>query len=185
MFGLTPNVIPADVDETPLAGEKPAELVERLSRLKAATVAETLTDDRSANTLVVAADTVIDIDGAIFGKPVDDRDAAQMLTALSGRSHAVVTGMAVVGRRDGEVVTEGTVGRTEVWVKQLSDAEIQWYIDTGEPRGKAGAYAIQGLGSVLIDRIEGSYQNVVGLSLRGLDALTDAFGAPLHGLRQP
>ena len=184
MFGLTPSVIPADVDETPLDGEKPAELVERLSRLKARTVAAGLTDEQLTDTLVVAADTVIDIDGTVFGKPVDDQDAARMLAALSGRSHEVVTGIAVVGSRQGELVTEGTVGRTEVWVKRLSEAEIQWYIGTGEPRGKAGAYAIQGLGSVLIDRIEGSYQNVVGLSLRGLDQLTEPFGVPLHVLRQ-
>ncbi len=184
MFGVYPDVTPADVDETPLDGEKPAELVERLSRYKALTVAEGLAPEVAANTLVVAADTVIDIDGVIFGKPTDDEDAAQMLSALSGRSHEVVTGIAVVGSRDGALRAEGVVGRTEVWVKRLTENDIKWYIGTGEPRGKAGAYAIQGLGSVLIDRIEGSYQNVVGLSLRALDQLTEAFGAPLQALRQ-
>lgn len=183
MFGLEPKVIPADVDESPLAGEKPAELVERLARLKAETIQRSaLFEPADQMPLIVAADTVIDIDGAIFGKPVDNADAVKMLNALSGRSHDVVTGMAVVGLRDGAVVTASSVGRTEVWIKPLSSDEIDWYLGTGEPQDKAGAYAIQGIGSVLIDRVEGSYQNVVGLSLRSLDQLTETFGYSLRSL---
>ncbi|MEM9653694.1 MAG: Maf family protein [Actinomycetota bacterium] len=194
LFGIEPDVIPADVDETPLAGEKPAELVERLARSKAETVyssmpaavgngvgAPTGPADGSP-VLVLAADTVIDLDGEIFGKPADDDDAIRMLTAISGRSHDVVTGLAVVGLENGESATRSAVERTEVWVGALSEADIAWYTGTGEPQGKAGAYAIQGVGSVLIDRIEGSYQNVVGLPLRTLDRLTSALGYPLRRL---
>lgn len=181
MFGLVPEVRPADVDETPLAGEKPAELVERLCREKAEAVSRSIDvpsgSDRA--TVVIAADTVIDLDGSILAKPVDEAEAASMLRALSGRSHDVVTGMAVVERRAGTEAVEVGVDRTTVWVKTLTEDEVSWYVATGEPMGKAGAYAIQGLGSVLIDRIEGSYQGVVGLSLRRLDDLLRSLGLSL------
>ncbi|MEM7275513.1 MAG: Maf family protein [Actinomycetota bacterium] len=195
-FGLAPSVVPADVDETPLPGEKPAELVERLARRKAAAVSDRLDPAAASETLVIAADTVIDLDGTVFGKPTDRLDAERMLRALSGRSHDVITGMAVVGpdRSLTETITptepstrtptrtEVTVARTAVWLRSLTADDIAWYLDTDEPMGKAGAYAIQGLGSVLVDRIEGSYQAVVGLSLPALDALTGRFGHPLRTL---
>ncbi len=171
-------VMPADVDETALEGEKPAELVERLATVKATHVWDRQPDQQSI--LVVAADTVIDIDGRIFGKPVDDAEAAGMLRALSGRSHYVVTGLAVIGLDDGQPSTVVTVGRTEVWLRPLDEDDIAWYLRSGEHRGKAGAYAIQGVGSLLVDRIEGSYQNVVGLPLPALDELTRRFGHPLR-----
>jgi len=208
-IGLTPMVVPADVDETPLEGEKPRELVERLAMTKAKHVQaamrsghgrhgadgdsgstandrRTLGDGRTV--LVIAADTVIDIDGEGFGKPVDDRDAARMLRALRGRSHDVLTGIAVVGRsaagdgRQVEPVVRAAVGRTEVWLRAYDEDEIAWYVASGEPQGKAGAYAIQGRGSLLVDRVEGNYQNVVGLPLPLLDELLVDFGWSLREL---
>ncbi len=204
LLELRPTVLPADIDETALVGEKPAELVERLAREKAtwswAGLADRTGDlssstgtdrvDRRPAALVVAADTVIDLDGEILGKPVDDAHARAMLRAMSGRSHHVLTGMAVCGSRSaGAVATtvdgpdvHATVERTEVWLRALSEADLDWYVDSGEPIGKAGSYAIQGLGALLVERIEGSYQNVVGLPLAALDELTRRFGWPLREL---
>ncbi len=180
-------VTPADIDETPLPGEKPRELVERLASAKARTVAALLSDDeRRAGALVVAADTVIDLDERVLGKPVDDDEAVEMLEALAGRAHEVCTGIAVVvatGDNDAESDRgDAVVDVTTVWMRPYDRAEIDWYVATGEPRGKAGAYAIQGRGSMLVERIEGNFQNVVGLSLPALDGLTARFGWPLREL---
>ncbi|MCL4135893.1 UNVERIFIED_CONTAM: hypothetical protein GTU68_062574 [Idotea baltica] len=182
IVGLAPSVVPADIDETPALGEKPTELVERLAAAKAAAAWNML--DMQRPTLVVAADTVIDLDNEVFGKPVDDADAAAMLRALSGRSHNVVTGIAVRGTAPGEATPKTLlVARaTEVHMRALSDEDIAWYVDSGEPRGKAGAYAIQGRGSLFVERVEGDYQNIVGLSLPMLDGLTAQFGWPLRKL---
>lgn len=181
-IGLQPMVQPADVDESALPGEKPGELVERLAEQKARAIWQSRPDQGSI--LVVAADTVIDIDGKIFGKPIDDDDSRRMLRTLSGRSHDVVTGLAVIGCKPGETAAsvELAAGRTEVWMRNIDADDLDWYIDSGEPNGKAGAYAIQGQGSLLVDRIEGSYQNVVGLPLPLLDDLTRRFGVPLREL---
>lgn len=187
IVGLEPSVVPADIDETPAMGEKPAELVERLAAAKAAAAWDML--DIQRPTLVVAADTVIDLDNEVFGKPVDDADACNMLRALSGRSHNVATGIAVRGATaqggaPGEAAPKTllVVRSTEVHMRPLSDEDISWYVDSGEPWGKAGAYAIQGRGSLFIERIEGDYQNIVGLSLPTLDGLTAQFGWPLRKL---
>ncbi|MGH1490684.1 MAG: Maf family protein [Acidimicrobiales bacterium] len=187
IVGLEPSVVPADIDETPALGEKPVELVERLAASKAAATWDML--DVRRPTLVVAADTVIDLDNEVFGKPVDNTDAADMLRALSGRAHNVVTGIAVRGTAaqdgaPGEATPKTMVvaRSTEVHMRPLSDEDIAWYIDSGEPRGKAGAYAIQGRGSLFVERIEGDYQNIVGLSLPTLDGLTAQFGWPLRKL---
>lgn len=185
-IGITPMVQPADVDETPLPGEKPEELVERLAASKASAVGAGPASGGGGGrgVLVVAADTVIDLDGEVFGKPGDDEDAAGMLRALSGRSHGVLTGVAVsasdgTGPPGGPTTVTG-VGRTEVWLRSLDAGDIAWYLGTGEHRGKAGAYAIQGRGSLLVERIEGSYQNVVGLPLPMLDGLTRRLGWALR-----
>ena len=183
--GVRPAVVPADVDETPLPGEKPDELVERLAVAKALTVAAGLPAGEGTGgdtTLVVAADTVIDLDGRVLGKPADDAEAAAMLRSLSGRAHAVVTGLAVACLVGGAVTTERAVEHTEVWMRHLADADVAWYLDSGEHRGKAGAYAIQGRGSLLVDRIEGNHQTVVGLPLPALDGLTRRFGYALRQL---
>lgn len=180
IMGLEPMVLPADVDETPLEGEKPADLVARLATSKAGHVAAGPGVPEHA--LIVAGDTVIDIDGEVFGKPTDEADAVHMLQALAGRSHFVQTGMAVAYRNGDTVTTELLVDETEVWLRPYTADDIAWYVQSGEPMGKAGAYAIQGRGSLLVERIAGSYQSVVGLSLPALDELVGRFGLELRSL---
>jgi len=152
--GITCDVAPADVDETRFPGEPPAVYCERLARAKADAVAA-----RAPDRVVLAADTIVVVDGDVFGKPVDQADARRMLEHLSGRSHEVMTGVAVAAA--GTVRT--AVERTEVEFIPLTPAEITCYVSTGEPMDKAGAYAIQGLASRFVARISGSYSNVVGL----------------------
>jgi len=154
-LGLAFDVVAPDVDETPGLGEDPVVYVERVARAKATAVA-------GAGAVVLAADTTVVLDGIILGKPADGTDAARMLSALAGRTHDVLTGVAV-RRADGHV--ESTVVRTAVTMTAMSEAEIAWYVGTGEPLDKAGAYALQGSGAVFVERIEGSASNVVGLPL--------------------
>jgi nucleoside triphosphate pyrophosphatase len=181
--GISFTVQPADIDETPLAGEPPRECAERLAREKALGVWRTRPQD-----LVLGADTIVVIDETILGKPVDAGDAVRMLRLLSGRVHRVITGVCLVGKvASGQwpVASEAVPGaasqpkfktlRTEnqelktvsettlVTMSELSDDEIRGYVATGEPMDKAGAYAIQGVASRWIPRIEGDYSNVVGL----------------------
>jgi septum formation protein len=158
--GLAFIVQPADVDETPLAGESPRDCAERLAREKALKVFETRPHDS-----VLGADTVVAVDETILGKPVDAADAARMLRLLSGRVHRVITGVCVV---DAGISGQGSVVRassetTLVTMSNPSEDEIREYVATGEPMDKAGAYAIQGMASRWIPRIEGDYSNVVGL----------------------
>jgi septum formation protein len=154
-------VQPADIDETPRAGEGPRQYAERLAREKALAVWQTRPHDT-----VLGADTIVVVDQTILGKPVDGADAARMLHLLSGRSHQVITGVSIV--RPGKLTAEKHELRTAsestlVMMNELSEEEIQEYIATGEPMDKAGAYAIQGIASRWIPRIEGDYGNVVGL----------------------
>ena len=163
--GISFTVQPADVDETPMVGEAPRDLAERLARAKALAVSRL----RPQNT-VLGADTIVVVDEAILGKPRDAEDAVRMLRLLSGREHLVITGVCVVEpvvRGQGAVASE-TVPRTAfettlVTMDKLSEDEIRDYVATGEPMDKAGAYAIQGMASRWIPRIEGDYSNVVGL----------------------
>jgi septum formation protein len=152
--GFEFDVLAADVDETPLAVEDPAEYVERLAIEKARAVYAMRPGAR-----VIGADTTVTIDGEILGKPTDDEDARRMLRRLSGRPHLVHTGVALVSAGG----TQSGVDTTRVWFDAMTDADISWYVATGEPVDRAGAYAIQGLASRFIPRIEGSYSNVVGL----------------------
>ena len=152
--GLTFVVHPAEVDEGRLPGEPPAAFVERVALLKARTVSA-----EHPSATVLGADTAVVLGDEVFGKPRDEGDAARMLRALSGRSHAVMTGVALVAA--GWTLTR--VETTTVWFSQLSPEDIAGYVSSGEPMDKAGAYAIQGLASRFIPRIEGSYTNVVGL----------------------
>ncbi len=180
--GISFTVQPADIDETPLAGESPRECAERLARAKALAVCRTRPGDR-----VLGADTIVVVDEAILGKPIDDDDAVRMLCLLSGRVHRVITGLCLVGTVASDqlpVVSESErterslpyeILRTEnrelrtasettlVTMSELSEDEIREYVATGEPMDKAGAYAIQGMASRWIPRIEGDYSNVVGL----------------------
>jgi len=156
----------ADVDETPLAGEAPDALVCRLCREKAAAVAS-----RHAGRTVLAADTLVVLDGALLGKPADPLEAVAMLSALRDRVHVVYTAVCVM--RDGQVETR--VSATDVTMRAYTDAEIEAYVETGDPLDKAGAYGIQGMGAFLVDRIEGNLDTVIGLPRLLLDRLaTDA-----------
>jgi septum formation protein len=142
-----------DVDETPLKGETPQSYVLRVAEEKALVVAS---DDSD---VVLAADTTVVLGCEIMGKPADADDASRMLRALSGQQHEVVTGICL--KRGARLVRD--VATTAVWFAPLSDAEIENYVSSGEPMDKAGAYGIQGLASRFVDRIEGSWTNVVGL----------------------
>jgi septum formation protein len=150
-------VRPAQVDERVLAGETPSAHVMRLARTKAAACAT----DAGRGSIVLAADTVVVVNYDILGKPCDDSEAASMLRRLSGRGHRVLTGVTAQTDTDVRVA----VDETEVWFEPLTPADIAWYVASGEPRDKAGAYAIQGRASRFISHIAGSYTNVVGLPI--------------------
>jgi septum formation protein len=154
--GIGFDVMHADIDESPHPGEEPDSYVRRVAEMKARVVAA-----RARDRLVLAADTTVVIDGTMLGKPVDDDDAKRMLCQLSGRTHEVLTAVAVHGTGIPDPLVE--VERTEVEFAPLTEFEIDWYVATGEPRDKAGAYAIQGYASRFVTRINGSYSNVVGL----------------------
>lgn len=153
-IGVVPDAIsPADIDETPAAGELPRPYVERMAREKNEAVVET--------GLILTADTVVSAGRRILGKPVDAAEAAEFLLLLSGRRHRVTTSVCL---RVGETLRQRTV-ETKVRFKRLSDAEISAYLRSEEWQGKAGGYAIQGIGAAFVPEINGSYTNVVGLPL--------------------
>jgi septum formation protein len=156
--GFTFEVRVTDVDEQVRAGELPREYVARLAREKATKAWETIRG-RSVPVVVLGADTAVVVDDEILGKPIDDADAERMLRRIAGRTHIVLTGVST--RWDGGQLDD--VAETRVYVGHMSDDQIRWYVASGEGRDKAGAYAIQGLASRFIPRIEGSYSNVVGL----------------------
>ena len=162
--GFDFEVTPADVDETPEKSEGAPEYTIRVARDKARTVAEF---PSSAGAVVLAADTEVVVNCRILGKPANFSDAASMLRLLSGVAHDVLT--AVVVRADGRELAETVV--TRVHFAPLSQQEIDWYVASGEPMGKAGAYAIQGLGARFIDRIDGSWSGVVGLPIAAVHRL--------------
>ncbi|MCI0572830.1 MAG: Maf family protein [Myxococcaceae bacterium] len=154
-LGLPFSVEAADVDERPLPGEPPRAYVTRIALAKAGALAA-----RHPGVLVLAADTTVVRDGEPLGKPTDDAEALRMLASLVGRTHEVLTAVALDGAFLAHHVEE-----TRVHMRAATPGELAWYVATGEPRDKAGAYAIQGRGGFLVDRIEGSYSNVVGLPL--------------------
>jgi septum formation protein len=153
--GIEFTVRSVEIDETPREGELPRDYVLRLAEEKARAVAA---DD---DEVVLAADTTVVLGTEIMGKPVDAADATRMLRALAGQKHMVITGVFL---KRGAYV-EGNIATTDVWMAPMSDAEIAEYVASGEPMDKAGAYAIQGLASRFIERIDGSYSNVVGLPI--------------------
>lgn len=165
--GLEFEVYKPDVDESMIDGESASELCARLSRLKAQAGAEKFPD-----ALVIAADTIVVIDDLIIGKPKDRHDAFNMLKRLQGKWHEVITGI-TVGMKE-KFITHAE--HTRVKFRELSDSEIQAYVSTGECDDKAGAYAVQGYGSLLVERIEGDYFNVVGLPLCRLGKMLSVFG---------
>jgi septum formation protein len=175
--GFSFQVHPAHIPEDPLPNEEPIAYVTRLAREKAEAVFREIThagasDQRVSATpqVVLGADTTVTLDGHILGKPTDPADAARMLRMLSGRTHSVLTGVAVV-------TAEGTTTAAEMTTVQflpLSDEEIAAYVATGEPMDKAGAYAIQGRAARWIPRIEGCYFNVVGLPIALVSRLLES-----------
>ena len=172
-LGLDVVVRPADVDESPKHGEAPAAMVQRLARRKVAAVEPEMED------LVVAADTVVIVDGEVLGKPASPAKARLMLQALCGRGHVVLTGVAV---KLGPKGASG-VDRTKVRFRRLSPSEIQWYVDTGEPLDKAGGYGIQGIAGMFVEHIEGNETRVIGLPLGRLAVLIASVGANLTDYR--
>lgn len=150
----------ADIDESVQAGEAAADYVQRLALTKAETIARRLGEG-----LVVGADTTVMVNGQMLGQPENDEDARRMLRLLSGKWHEVLTGVALVraGSISGSAVNHET---TRVRFAEMADAEIEWYVSTGEPKGKAGAYGIQGHAALFVEEIAGDYFNIVGLPVR-------------------
>ena len=169
---MHPRVEPAAVDETPLSGESASDYVERLAQAKAMAAL-------SPTRVVLAADTTVALDGVILGKPADRDEARAMLRSLAARSHQVLTGIAVaVVGTDGDAVVHSALDVTEVVVGEITEERLAWYIDSGDADDKAGAYGLQGAAGLFADRIEGSANGVIGLSL----ACTDR---PGRGDRRP
>jgi septum formation protein len=157
-LGISFEVCPADVDESVRQGEKPGEHTLRLAREKAEKAA-----GGGKEGVYVGADTVVVIDNTILGKPSDRAEAEKMLERLSGRTHTVVTGFSVLDTLSGRRIERAVESR--VTIKNMIEKEIENYLSTGEPLDKAGAYAIQGIGSFMVENVEGSYTNVVGLPI--------------------
>lgn len=157
-IGLSFTTDPSDVDERVQAGESPETYAVRVATDKARAAAV-----RAGKGIVIAADTIVVSGDAILGKPVDRRDAERMLSLLSGKTHVVITGLAVMDAAEGKITTGTSL--TRVWFRDLLPDEIASYVKSGEPLDKAGAYGIQGKGALLVKQIEGCYFNVVGLPL--------------------
>ena len=168
-LGLEFEVIAPEIDESPLEGEAPVAYVLRLAEAKSAAI------EAPADALVITADTTVDLDGEILGKPVDAAEAAAMLRRLSARTHRVHTGVAL--RRGDRLVSEVTTSL--VTFTPLTAEAIDWYIATGEPLDKAGAYAVQGAGGVFVQRVMGSVSSVVGLPLHTVMRLAGELGVTL------
>lgn len=164
--------VPADADESVIGEEAAEAYVRRVALLKARAVQASRPDD-----VILAADTTVVVDGDMLGKPEGDDDARRMLARLSGREHVVLTGVAVVsGVRAATTVVSSTVR-----FRPLTSADLDWYVATGEPADKAGAYAVQGLGGRFVEAVEGSYSNVVGLPMDEVTRLLEAAGIARPG----
>jgi septum formation protein len=168
-LGLTFEVEPGNCEETLNSELEPHELVRQLSILKAKSVAA-----GHKNAAIIAADTIGLIGNKILGKPHTENEAWKMLRTINGKLHTVITGFTVLDTATNKIITK-TVD-TKVYIKKLTNREIEAYVKTGEPLDKAGAYAIQGLGSIIVERIEGDYYNVMGLPLNSLVEMLKEFG---------
>lgn len=163
--GLDFEVVVSDVDEDSISKDAPVDIyVQELALLKAAAAAKLVLKKKDA--IIIAADTIVTLDGKILGKPRDKDDAFDMLKSLSGRKHSVYTGYCIMSIKNGFTVCNSV--KTDVFFKELDDDLIRRYIKTGEPMDKAGAYGIQGRGAILADKIDGDYFNVVGLPVSAL-----------------
>ncbi|HEY5491275.1 MAG TPA: Maf family protein [Gemmatimonadaceae bacterium] len=167
LIGIAHEVRPADIDESVFADEAPAPHAERLARAKAHALA-----GEHPHAVIIAADTIVVVDGDILGKPRDVAHAAEMLLRLAGRAHTVYTAIAVA--RDQR--TESAVEDVRVTMRALGEDEVAAYIATGEPMDKAGAYGIQGYGATIVERVDGDYFSVMGLGLRRLVELLERLG---------
>ena len=169
--GIAFEVIPSDCDEATHAID-PVEHVKELALRKAQSVAE-----RVEGAIVIGADTVVVLDGEILGKPLGANGAREMLARLAGRTHRLLTGLAVVDSTDNSIYSD--IEETLVHMRPLSTAEIDAYVASGEPLDKSGSYELQGLGATIIDRIEGDFSNVVGLPMAHLARALTKFGVTL------
>lgn len=174
-LGIDFRVRPVELDESAGAGEAPEDLVLRLAREKA--IAKVWPGE-----LVLAADTLVVLDGDILGKPEDERDASAMLHRLQDREHLVFTGIALLDGPNAQPTSE--IVRTRVRIGPISQERIRWYVGTGEPLDKAGAYAIQGLGATFVEAIHGNYTNVVGLPIPAVNRLFASLGYDLLSFRR-
>jgi len=165
----------ADLDESPLPGETPRDMVLRLAKAKAAALAH-------PGELVLAADTIVVLEGEILGKPKDTADARSMLARIAGREHTVLTGVAL--EEPGRDRRAAEVASSRVRMAALSPEEIDWYVATGEPLDKAGSYAVQGLGAMFVEEVFGNYANVVGLPIPLTCRLFRELGYDLRDFRQ-
>lgn len=169
-LGLSFEVMIPDVDETPLPGEDAAAMVGRLAVAKARAV------DVDRCVVVIAADTTVALGGVALGKPADADDAVATLLRLAGKTHDVHTGVAV--RRGDDLIHE--IVSAHVTLGRMDERVARWYVSTGEPMDKAGAYAIQGIGGMFVDRVEGNVQAIIGLPMATVCALTDRVGCRLR-----
>lgn len=174
-MGLAFDVMPADIDESARAEEDPVNYVDRLAHAKALAIAERMPVDSGHQPMVIAADTVVVIDGVMLGKPRDNAENRAFLDRLSGRVHQVSTGHCVMHRG----VPKRAVRTTDVTFRALSGGERARYVATGEGADKAGGYAIQGIGAALVERIDGCYFNVVGMSVATIVILARELGITL------
>jgi septum formation protein len=181
-LGISPRVAPASVPERMRSAEPAREMVLRLARAKAAAVAARLRELGEGG-VVLGADTAVVLEGSVLGKPRGPAEAVSMLRRLSGKTHEVLTGVALIRLEDGR--DSGGVERTRVRFAGYGEQTIQDYVATGEPLDKAGAYGIQGGGARLAERIEGSWSNVVGLPLERLEGWLREVGVELAELRAP
>jgi septum formation protein len=174
-LGVDFDIRPVQTDERPIEGESPSDLVVRLAREKARA-------GSLPGTLVLAADTMVVLDGVALGKPTSDSDAREMLGKLAGRTHTVLTGVALLDVDRDALVADLEASRVEI--ESLDDDSIRWYVSTGEPLDKAGSYAIQGLGALFVGSVAGNYSNIVGLPLPLTQALFRQLGFDLRQFRQ-
>jgi len=159
--GIPFEILPSDIQED-LGGEmSPYEAVKTLSFQKAICAV----DKVGEGSVIVAADTIVDLNGKIMGKPVDEQDAFNILKKLQGRKHSVYTGVCIIKKTAGDLIVRSIIDNSAVFMRPMTDDEIRAYIKTGEPMDKAGAYAIQEMGSLFVERIEGDFYTVEGLPI--------------------
>jgi septum formation protein len=163
-LNLSFEVLPSDFEEAPVDME-PQEMVQHFAYMKAFDVLSKLSSEQKKDAYIIGSDTIVYC-GQVMGKPRSDEDAYRMLKQLSGREHQVISGLSVIQADTGKSITDYET--TTVWIRELTDREIMSYIASGEPMDKAGAYAIQGIGSLFVEKIHGCYFNVVGLPVSKL-----------------